>query len=146
MNNFVLGLLLGIALLMVLIYAYLHKLGKRGNNPYRGEQLKQNIEQWGESGACSTCGAQESCAMHTVSEQCHKEEVEYYNDEELDALQKRSSASYTEAELALLQEVFTTLADDDLEGWRRSLAQRQIALPPALALALDEKISALKQH
>ena len=55
--------------------------------------------------------------------------IEYYDDEELDALSGKDPEDYTEEEIAQLREVFETLKEYDVAGWLRSLQLRNIALP-----------------
>lgn len=77
------------------------------------------------------------CGKHAV---CEKEqllaafetEVEYYDDEELDAYKGRPSNSYTDAEAALFEEVLTTMQTAEVAAWMRSLQLRGIELPDQL--------------
>lgn len=75
----------------------------------------------------------ECCGQHLV---CEREEqwasngmIEYYDDEELDALAGIQPDDYTAAQYKMIDEVFSSLQESDVRGWARSLQQRQIALP-----------------
>lgn len=73
------------------------------------------------------------CGEHLV---CERETllqtnaiIEYYDDEELDALSGIPAESYTPSQIQSIQEVFNTLKDDDIAGWCRSMQLRNIAIP-----------------
>ena len=77
--------------------------------------------------------SQECCGQHLV---CEREsllnssaEIEYYDDEELDALANRSGDDYDESELKICEDVFYSLREEDVAGWCRSLQLRSIELP-----------------
>ena len=55
--------------------------------------------------------------------------IEYYDDEELDALSGIPAEQYTSAQCEQIQEVFDTLQEKDVAGWVRSLQLRNIELP-----------------
>ena len=79
----------------------------------------------------------ECCGQHLV---CEKEsllaamskEIEYYDDEELDAFKAKSPADYNDEEVELFRSVLYTLAGHEVEGWLISLQLRDVALPLAL--------------
>jgi hypothetical protein len=58
--------------------------------------------------------------------------VEYYDDDELDTLAGRSSASYNEEEIERFGEVVSTMLATDVAGWLHSLRLRGIELPDSL--------------
>lgn len=77
---------------------------------------------------------EECCGMHIT---CEKDsllasvsrEIEYYDDEELDAYRGRSPEDYTEDEIEQFRDVLLTLLPTDIAGWGRSLQLRGINLP-----------------
>lgn len=79
----------------------------------------------------------ECCGMHEI---CEKEsllaavskDIEYYDDEELDAFKGRSSDSYNTSEIAEFGDVLYTLRSEEVAGWVRSLQLRGIELPDPL--------------
>ena len=79
----------------------------------------------------------ECCGQHLV---CEKEslltamskEIEYYDDEELDAFKAKSPADYNDEEVELFRSVLYTLAGHEVESWLISLQLRDVALPLAL--------------
>lgn len=75
----------------------------------------------------------ECCGQHLV---CERETllqtnavIEYYDDEELDALSGIPADQYTPAQYKQMREVFDTLQEKDVPGWVRSLQLRNIELP-----------------
>ena len=73
------------------------------------------------------------CGEHLV---CEKETllqtnaaIEYYDDEELDALAGIAPSDYTPQQQEAIRQVFNTLRESDVPGWCRSLQLRNIALP-----------------
>ena len=55
--------------------------------------------------------------------------MEYYDDEELDALSGIPAEDYTEEQYQMIREVFNTLQAKDVPGWVRSIQLRNIQLP-----------------
>lgn len=75
----------------------------------------------------------ECCGQHLV---CEREtllqtnaQIEYYDDEELDALAGIAPEDYTKEQHQMMREVFDTLQEKDVPGWVRSLQLRNIQLP-----------------
>jgi hypothetical protein len=56
--------------------------------------------------------------------------IEYYDDEELDALAGIAPEAFTPEQYQALRDVFSTLQEADVPGWCRSLQLRNITLPP----------------
>lgn len=78
-----------------------------------------------EDGEC--CGQHLVCERETLLQTNAK--VEYYDDEELDALAGIAPEDYTEEQHQMIREVFDTLQEKDVPGWVRSLQLRDIQLP-----------------
>lgn len=78
----------------------------------------------------------ECCGAHAVCERdsllARSSHIDYYDDEELDALAGLSPEIYTDEQLRQLAEVFYTLREQDVAGWLRSLQARNIQLPEEL--------------
>ena len=74
------------------------------------------------------CGEHLVCERETLLQTNAK--IEYYDDEELDALAGIDPADYSKAQLTLFRDIFSTLQEADVPGWCRSLQLRNIALPP----------------
>lgn len=75
----------------------------------------------------------ECCGQHLV---CEKEtllqtnaHIEYYDDEELDALADIAPQDYTYEQYQAIRDVFDSLKEKDVPGWCRSIQMRNIQLP-----------------
>ena len=75
----------------------------------------------------------ECCGQHLV---CEREtllqtnaQIEYYDDEELDALADIAPQNYTREQYQAIREVFDSLSEKDVPGWCRSIQLRHIELP-----------------
>lgn len=78
--------------------------------------------------------AEECCGQHAVCEKdsllaAVSENIEYFDDEELDAYAGRDADAYTDAETEQFRDVLLTLLPDDVAPWARSLQLRGIDLP-----------------
>ncbi len=82
-----------------------------------------------EADSCATCnGTNDKCEQECMMEAAVKE-IEYFDDEELDAFRERRSDSYTDEEAESFREVLYTMRPDEVKDWTRSLTLRQISLP-----------------
>lgn len=90
------------------------------------------------------CGQHEICEKESLLAAVSKD-VEYYEDEHLDAYRGRTSDSYSDEEVEEFQEVLFTMRNDEVAGWIRSLHLRQIELPDELKddviMIVDERRS-----
>ncbi len=78
--------------------------------------------------------AEECCGMHITCERdslspVFAKEVEYFDDEELDAYADTDPADYPAEAVEQFRDVLLTLRPDDIAPWARSIQQRRIALP-----------------
>lgn len=77
------------------------------------------------------CGQHEVCEKESLLAAVSKD-IEYYEDEELDAYRGRRSDAYTEEEVEAFQEVLYTMRGEEVAGWVRSLQLRGVELPDEL--------------
>lgn len=77
------------------------------------------------------CGQHEICERESLLAGVSKD-IEYYEDEELDRYKGRESDNYTDEEVEHFEDVLTTMREDEVAGWVRSLQLRGINLPDAL--------------
>ena len=74
------------------------------------------------------------CGLHEVCEKdslrAVGEDVEYYEDEELDRFRGRTA--FSEEEVEEFREVLYTMRTDEVAGWLRSLELRRVPLPDEL--------------
>ena len=73
-----------------------------------------------------------SCEVEDCLKLAIKQDVEYYDDEELDAFRGTASDGYDDEQVAAFGEVLGTMQPDDVAGWLHSLELRGIALPDQL--------------
>lgn len=89
---------------------------------------KKNVETEitiNEDGEC--CGAHEVCDRESLLSA--DANVEYFDDENLDALADVQPEKFTDDQLNQLSDVFYTLRESDVAAWLRSLQVRRIQLP-----------------
>lgn len=77
------------------------------------------------------CGAHEICERDSLLAAVSKQ-IEYYEDEELDAYKGIPSNNYEEKAIDEFREVLYTLRETEVAGWLRSLQLRGIELPDEL--------------
>ena len=80
--------------------------------------------------SCATCdgSVRTQCEQECMMEAATKE-IEYYDDEELDAFRGRESDSYSDDEAEAFREVLYTMRPNEVAGWNRSLILRGINVP-----------------
>lgn len=78
------------------------------------------------------CGQHQVCEKESLLTAVSKGQIDYYEDEELDAYRGREADSYTPEEVDEFEEVLTTMHEDEVAGWIRSLQLRGINLPEEL--------------
>jgi hypothetical protein len=78
---------------------------------------------------CSTCSADNpKCEQECMMEAAVKD-IEYFDDEELDAFKGRPSDSYTDEEAEQFRDILYTMRQKEVKDWMRSLVLRGIDLP-----------------
>ncbi len=74
------------------------------------------------------------CGLHEVCEKksllTDEQDIEYYEDEELDRFRGRTA--YSEEEIDEFREVLYTMRTDEVAGWLHSLEMRRVNLPDEL--------------
>lgn len=90
------------------------------------------------------------CGMHLVCEKDTliplSDEIEYYDDEELDRFIGRDGTDYTPEEVEEFQDVLLTLRPEDVVGWARSITLRRLELPPMVRDSLLLLVNEQRQH
>lgn len=118
-------ILIGIIVILGLAaYALQHHF--QGNPKDSEDSESSNAPKDSESSEC--------CGLHAVCEKLANTDgdIEYFDDEELDAMAGIDAAAYTPEQIEQFREVLITLADGEAADWLRSLRRRNIALPEAL--------------
>ena len=125
----VLFLLLAI---IVLVATELHERRKKASDTQQNDSAT-NESATSDDSATRSADDGECCGQHLV---CEREtllqtnaKIEYYDDEELDALAGIDPNDYTTEQHDAILHVFNTLLERDVPGWCRSLQLRHIELP-----------------
>ena len=74
------------------------------------------------------CGQHQVCPSDSLLAGMSKD-IEYYEDEDLDAFRGREANDYTTEEVERFEDVLNTMREDEVAGWIRSLQLRGINLP-----------------
>lgn len=79
---------------------------------------------------------EECCGMHLVCEKlgdaAFADEIEYFDDEELDRFAGRDASDYSDEEIDRFRDILVTLPSGEAPLWMQSLDRRGISLPAAL--------------
>ncbi len=73
------------------------------------------------------CGAHEVCEADSLLSS--SDNIEYYNDEELDQYKGLAINDYTEEAIEEFRDVLYTLKDYEVAGWMKSIQLRRVNLP-----------------
>lgn len=74
----------------------------------------------------------ECCGLHEVCDKFKNEKenkIIYFEDEELDTLAGKRATEYSQKEITLFQDVYSTLQKNEIDEWKKSLKARKIELP-----------------
>lgn len=76
-----------------------------------------------------SCGIRSICPSEQILTGECRQEVTYYDDEELDAFAGRGEDGYTDQEMEQWRDVLYTLQPADLLGWGQSIKHRGLVMP-----------------
>ena len=94
------------------------------------------------SSDCATCdGTNSKCEQECMMEASLKD-IEYFDDEELDAFKGRPSNEYTDEEAEMFNYVMETMNPNEVKEWNRSLCLRGINVPDQIK---DELLMLLQE-
>ena len=110
-------LFIALGLLILVAFEWRARKAKKTNQP---ESIVQPSD-----GEC--CGQHLVCERETLLQT--NAQIEYYDDEELDALADIAPENYTREQYQAIREVFDSLKEKDVPGWCRSIQLRHIELP-----------------
>ena len=82
--------------------------------------------------ADEACGIRSICPSEQILKGECKQEITYYEDEELDAYIGRDENGYTPDEEEQWRDVLYTLQPADLLGWGQSIKHRGLVMPAAI--------------
>ncbi len=110
---------------------YSHKTDENVNetdeNPTSNEAAPQGCADEG-------CSLRPICPSEQILAGECKQEITYYEDEELDAFAGRGENDYTPDEEEQWRDVLYTLQPADLLGWGQSIKHRGLVMPAAIRL------------
>ncbi len=81
---------------------------------------------------CATCGILPSLCHNECEEEEAKEEIIYFDDEELDTFRGKPSDQYSDEETEIFAEVLHTMHPEEVPQWLLSLQSRGIFPPDKL--------------
>ena len=84
------------------------------------------------SQACADCSSASAACYKECMIEASATDIEYFDDEELDAFRGRASDAYTDDEAEQFAEVMLTMRPDEVKDWGISLTLRGICLPDQL--------------
>lgn len=129
------GILIGsIVLLSVLLIAgtwiasKLKKKGKQEKEPEVAREVPSDC-----------CGAHEICEYD--ERLVLKQEIIYYNDEELDRFKGINDADYSDEQIDEIRDVLYTLRPREINSWLKSIEMRGILLPSILNIEARQLIA-----
>ena len=122
-----------IIILLVTVFVgfllYIYDLKSRARHPESNGKEESDVAEEDNHG--EIC-----CGRHLVCEKPLSpkigEKIIYYDDEELDRFAGRDADSYSPDEIDEVRDVMTTLLQEDIPGWVRSIQLRGINLPTPL--------------
>lgn len=130
-------------IVLVLVVVVLYEIRERQHPTAKSQEPRANsqepIAKSQRPEGC--CGEHLVCERETLLQTNAR--IEYYDDEELDALSGISPEDYTSAQHDAIREVFDTLRESDVPGWCRSLQLRNITLPPDI---LEEALMIVRER
>ena len=100
-------------------------------NPDETVQNATNSEQI-QGCADESCGIRSICPSEQLLAGECKQEITYYDDEELDGFAGRGEGDYSPEEEEQWRDVLYTLQSADLLGWGQSIKHRGLVMPAAI--------------
>lgn len=122
-------LVVGGAIVWLIDRLFYHK-----NEPENAVETEENGAEDTPPQGCAdeACGLRSICPSEQLLAGECRQEITYYDDEELDAFAGREADGYTDAELEQWRDVLYTLQPADLLGWGQSIKHRGLAMPTAI--------------
>ena len=115
-------------IVLALVVVVLTEIRERRKKAANQEPTAENDEPQANVRPEGCCGEHLVCERETLLQ--INAQIDYYDDEELDALAGVAPEDFTPEQLEAVREVFNTLKESDVPGWCRSLQLRNITLPP----------------
>ena len=122
-------LVVGGAIVWLIDRLFYHK-----NGAENVDETEQNSDSGNSHQGCADegCGLRSICPSEQLLAGECKQEITYYEDEELDAFAGRNENEYTPEEEEQWRDVLYTLQPADLLGWGQSIKHRGLVMPAAI--------------
>jgi hypothetical protein len=134
-----------IALVLVIVGIVVYVADRKGRH-----QLPERVTPKESPGTQSD--SEECCGLHEVCEKLYQappQQIDYYDDEQLDVLADREPDSFSDDENNMIEEVLLTLRKEDAPGWAESLRRRNIILPAhfrdALLMLINDNMNSAQE-
>ncbi len=88
---------------------------------------KDEVEEEGKEVPADCCGAHEVCEADSLLSS--SDNIEYYNDEELDRYRGVAPKGYSDEAIEEFRDILYTLKEREVAGWMKSIQLRQVQLP-----------------
>ncbi len=88
---------------------------------------KDEVEEEGKEVPADCCGAHEVCEADSLLSS--SDNIEYYNDEELDRYRGVAPKGYSDEAIEEFRDILYTLKEREVAGWMKSMQLRQVQLP-----------------
>ena len=108
---------------------YQHKTDERAEDSVQEGSESPEGTLAAQSCADEACGLRSICPSEQILEGACKQEITYYDDEELDGFAGRGEDDYSDDELEQWRDVLYTLQPADLLGWGQSIKHRGLVMP-----------------
>jgi hypothetical protein len=130
-------------IVLVLVVIVLYEIRERQHPTAKSQEPRANSQEpiANSQRPEGCCGEHLVCERDTLLQTNAR--IEYYDDEELDALSGISPEDYTSAQHDAIREVFDSLRESDVPGWCRSIQLRNITLPPDI---LEEALMIVRER
>lgn len=113
-------LLLIIGVVLLIAIAFIIKVNRKTKGDFVADETLKLP-------ASDCCGAHEVCEYDLIK--MDETRIEYYEDEELDALKNIGESDYSDQQIDQFREVLYTLKTDEIRYWLLSIERRKISLP-----------------
>ena len=113
--------------LFILVAIELRERKRTKSRPADGQNDRQTAKQPENTRPQGCCGTHLVCEKETLLNT--QDVVIYYDDEELDSLAGIPAENLSDEQQTMLREVFSSLREEDVAGWCKSLQMRNIQLP-----------------
>lgn len=128
---------------MVAVGLPLYLMERRYQTTHRDEPEAETVAPAEAESEC--CGLHITCEKDSLMAAVSRE-IEYYDDEELDAYRGTAADAYTDAAIEEFRDVMLTLRPEEIAPWARSIQLRGVELPTAVREELVMIVAEARQN